>query len=397
MKSISRGFGVGILAVASLAVAVSTASATPPEKIRLGVITTETGPIAVLGKEQYMGADLALKELGNKIGGIPVEVFKEDARMTPDTALQATERLTERDKIDFLVGQQLSNQLLAYVKSVTDTGTIVLSGVAGPAQLAGEDCNPNLFVVSWQNNTPSEAVGKFMTDSGVKRAFFLSQNYITGKEYVTGAKAYYKGESVGEIYVPIEQVDYAAEITSIRAAKPDAVYVFLPGAGGVAFVKQFANAGLIGKIKLFSGSWLADEHSFAALGDAALGINVAAPWFASLDNPANKKFVADFRRDNGRAPVFYAAFVYDSIMLLDAAVRAVHGEIGDKKALRAAIAAAPFKSTRGAFAFNTNHFPIQNFYAARVVKKDGVLQHEIVKTIFENHKDSFYQNCHMAP
>ncbi|MGH7090952.1 MAG: ABC transporter substrate-binding protein [Stellaceae bacterium] len=383
---------------ASLAAAVAApAAAAPPAKIRLGVISTVSGPIAALGREQYMGADLGLKMLGNKIGGIPVDVFKVDARMTPETGLEATTRLTEKDHIDFLIGGQLSNQLLAYAKPVTATGTIIVSGIAGPEQLAGADCNPNLFVASWQNNTPSEAVGKMMTDDGVKRAFFIAQNYITGKEYVAGAKAYYKGNVAGEAFVPIEQVDYAAEIASIRAANPDAVYVFLPGAGGVAFVKQFANSGLLDKIKLFSGSWLADELDFAALGDVVTkNIYLANPWFASLDNPQNKKFVAAFKKEHGRNPVFYAAFVYDSLMLLDGAVKKVHGEIGDKKALVKAMETAPFKSVRGNFAFNTNHFPIQNFYSAKVVKKDGGLQQEVVGTVFTNFKDSFYPQCHMA-
>jgi branched-chain amino acid transport system substrate-binding protein len=173
--------------------------------------------------------------------------------------------------------------------------------------------------------------------------------------------------------------------------------VFLPGAGGVAFVKQFANSGMQGKVRLFGGSWLADEHSFAAIGDSAVGINVAAPWFSELKNPANEKFIADFTKEYGRNPVFYSAFVYDSLMLLDGAVRAVGGDISDKKAVRAALASAPFKSTRGKFAFNINHFPIENFYSARVVKKNGVLQHEVTGTIFEDHKDSFYTECHMTP
>ncbi len=389
--------GAMVLAAAVTVAFAASAGATPPDKIRVGVISTTSGPIAVLGKEQYMGADLAFKTLGNKLGGIPIEVFKEDARMTPETGLEAATRLTEKDHVDFLVGGQLSNQLLAYAKPVTATGTIIVSGIAGPEQLAGADCNPNLFVASWQNNTPSEAVGKSMTDAGVKRAFFIAQNYITGKEYVAGAKAYYKGQVAGEAFVPIEQVDYAAEIASIRAANPDAVYVFLPGAGGVGFVKQFANAGLLNKIKLFSGSWLADEHSFPALGDIVTkNVYLGNPWFASLDNPQNKKFVADFKKEYGRNPVFYAAFVYDSLMLIDGAVKAVHGEIADKKALIAAMEKAPFKSVRGNFSFNTNHFPIQNFYAAKVVKKDGVLQQEVVGTVFTNHKDSFAPSCHMA-
>ena len=390
----AKGF-IGIAAIAALTA--GSAAAAPAEKIRLGVITTTTGPLAVLGKEQLMGADLALKTLGNKIGGIPVEVFKEDAGMTPDTAMRATTRLTEKDNIDFLVGQLLSNQLLAYLKPVTETGTIVISGIAGPSELAGKDCNPNLFAISWQNNMPSEAVGQMMTDAKIKRAYFMSQNYVTGKEYVIGAKAYFKGEVAGEAYAPIAQVDYAAELATIRATNPDAIYVFLPGAAGVAFVKQFANSGMQDKVKLFGGSWLADEHSFAALGDFAIGINVAGPWFSELKNPENEKFVADFTKEYGRNPVFYAAFVYDSLMLLDGAVKARNGDISNKKALQAVIEKAPFKSTRGKFAFNVNHFPIESFYSARVVKKNGVLQHEVLTAVFQDHKDSYYEACKMTP
>jgi branched-chain amino acid transport system substrate-binding protein len=382
------------LAVATLALA-GTAAAAPPDKIRLGLLTNLTGPLTVLGKEQVMGLELALKRLDNKIGGIPVELATEDAGMSPDTALKATTRLTERNHIDFLVGLFLSNQLLAYVKPVTDTGAIIISATPGPIELAGKDCNPNLFVLSWQNNSPSEAVGKSMSTAGAKRAYFLSQNYVTGREHAAGAKQYFNGEVAGESYVPLDQADYASEISSIRAANPDAVYVFLPGANGISFVKQFANAGLKNRIKLFGGSWLADEQSFPALGDAALGINVAAPWFAQLRNPQQEEFVRAFTEQYKRTPVIYAAFVYDSLMLLDGAVREVKGEIGDKPALRRAIESVPFQSTRGKFRFNTNHFPIQNYYAAHVVKADGVLRHELDGTVFEDHTDSAAPQCHM--
>lgn len=365
------------------------------DKIRLGFMTTMSGPIAALGKEQEMGLDLALKRLGNKIGGIPVEVAKEDSRMQPDTAVQAATKLVERNKIDFLTGTMLSNQLLAIVKPVTDSGAIILSGIAGPSELAGAGCNPNLFVMSWENNTPSEAVGKYMTDTNRKRGFFLAQNYVTGREHVAGAKHYFKGEVVGEAYPDRTTMDFAAEIAQIRAAKPDAVYAFMPGAQGVAFVKQYAAAGLIKEIPLYSGSWLADEHSYAALGDLSLDVNLAANWFVGLDNPENKAFIAAFKKEYGRNPVFYAAFVYDSIMLLDAAVKAVKGNIKDKAALRAALKAADFKSTRGKFKFNTNQFPVQDFFIAKVAKEGSGYVHKVTATAFKDHVDRFAKDCKM--
>lgn len=369
---------------------------TAADKIRLGFISTMSGPLAVLGREHEMGIDLALKVLGGKIGGLPVEVFKEDARMSPDTALQATTKLVEKEKIDFLVGNMLSNALLAYAKPVTDSGAFILSSIAGPRELAGASCNPNLFVLSWQNDTPSESVGKYMADQGMKRISVLSQNYVTGKEHAQGAMHYAKAEVVSEAYVPIPQVDFAAEIAQIRAAKPGGLFTFLPGAGGIAFIKQFQGAGLLKDVRVFSGSWIADEHSFAALGDGALGIEVGANWFAGLDNPANKKFVDEFRKQHNRNPVFYAAFAYDSVMLLDSVVKAVGGRIENKDAVRAELRKANFESTRGKFKFNNNQMPIQDFYIAKVVRKDNVTQHEIIATAFKDHKDRYYQDCKMT-
>lgn len=383
-----------VFAVALPIVALSVPAAAQ-EKIRVGFLTTMSGPIATLGKEQEMGFDLAMKQLGNKLGGVPVEIFKEDSRMAPDTAVQAATKMIEKDKIDFLTGTMLSNQLLAIVKPVTESGAIILSGIAGPSELAGAECNKNLFVLSWENNTPSEAVGKYMTDAGKKRGFFVAQNYVTGREHVGGAKHYFKGEVVGEAYPDRTTMDFAAEIAKIRAAKPDAVYIFMPGAQGIAFLKQYAAAGLLKDSPLYSGSWLADEHSFQALGELSTAGHLAANWFVGLDNPANKTFVAAFQKEYGRNPVFYAAFVYDSLMLLDKAVAEVKGDIGNKDALRAALKKASFDSTRGSFSFNNNHFPIQDFYIAQVVKKGDGYQHEVVAKAFADHKDRFADKCPM--
>lgn len=375
-----------------MAFAMMQASAQQAKPIRIGVISVLNGPLSAIGKEEVMGIELALKKLDNKIGGVPVTYIVEDAKTTVDTAQLAVSKLIEQDKIDVLMGNQLSNQLLAYAPRATEANVIVMSSIPGPSNLAGKECNPNVFVYSWENNMPSEAVGKSMSDSGSSKAFFIAQNYVTGKEHVAGAKHFYKGNVAGEAYVPFTQTDFAPEIAQIRASSADAVYVFLPGSGGIAFMKQFVNSGLKDKVRLFGGSWLADEHSFAALGDAALGVSIAAPWFADLDNPANKSFVEDFRKANGRNPVFYAAFAYDSVMALDAAVKAAGG-IENKDAVRQALAKANFSSVRGKFAFNVNNMPIQTFYAGKVVAKDGQLQHQAGPIIAEDQKDRFYQDC----
>jgi len=369
-------------------------AASAQQSVKLGVMTVLNGPLAVGGKEIVLGVQTALKKLDNKIGGLPAQVVVEDAKMTVDTAQQSISKLIEQDKVDFLLGNIFSNQVLAYAPRAAEANVPVLTAVAGPSELAGKSCSNNLFVYSWENNTPSEAVGRSMSDLGSKKAFFVAQNYVTGKEHVAGAKFYYKGDVAGEAYVPFTQVDFSAELASVRSSGADAVYVFLPGAAGIAFIKQFENSGMKDKVRLYGGSWLADEHSFTALGDSALGLNVAANWFPALNNPANKEFVEAFKKDNGRNPVFYAAFAYDSVIALDAAVRAAGG-IANKDAVRRELAKANFTSVRGPFKFNINHMPIQTFYAAKVVKKDGVIMHEPGAVIFQDHKDRFYADCSM--
>ena len=362
-------------------------------EIRVGFLSPLSGAFGILGAEQLRGAELALKKLDNKLGGVPVQFIKEDSKMTVETGQQAANKLIENDRVDVLVGNMMSNLLLAYVGPTTKQGKIILSGIAGPSRLAGDECNANVFVYSWENNSPSEIVGKLMTDTGMKKAFFISQNFVTGREHAAGAKALYKGEVVGEAYVPIAHVDYAGEIASIRASGANSVFVFLPGSSGITFLKQFASSGLKDRVQLYSGSWLADELSFEAVGDAALKVNLVAPWFAGLDNPANKEFVATFRNAYGRTPVFYAAFIYNSIMALDAAIKALGGDISDKSKLLGELRKANFTSTRGPFKLAPNQFPIQNYYSATVVRRDGKLEQQITGTVVADYQDRFGIAC----
>jgi branched-chain amino acid transport system substrate-binding protein len=382
-------FGIVALALAGVAV-----PAQAQQKIRLGFMTPLSGPLTFLGKEQVMGMELALEQLGYKLGGIPVEVIKQDGRMTAATANQAVTKLVEQNKIDILTGLLLSNQTIAITKSLTDRGIFVVSGVSGPKPLAGAKCNPNFFNISWQNEQASEALGKFLTQKGVKSVFAISQNYVAGRDHVAGVWYFYKGKRVGEAYVPRRHMDYAGEIARIRSINPEAVFMFLPGRGGIAFLKQMTGAGLMGKIKVYGGSWVADEHSFKAVGDSALGAELSNPWWPQLDNPANKAFVAAFRKKHGRNPVFYAAFMYDVINLLDAAVKDAGG-IKNKAKFRAALRKANFKSVRGNFKFNNNHFPVQDFYIGQVVKTGGKLTHKIIGKPFTAQGDRYASQCKM--
>src|SRR5438874_1077873 len=381
-----------VLAAAALAFATQAAA---QDKLRVGILTTLSGPPAALGVQQRNGFQLALKTLGGKLGGREVELIVQDDELKPDVAVGKAKALTERDKVDFVVGPVFSNILIAMMKPVTDGGAILISPNAGTSNFAGKECNPNFFVTSYQNDQVFAVSGKHAQDSGIKKVFLMAPNYQAGKDALAGFKAFFKGEMADEVYVPLNQLDFSAELAKVAAAKPDAIYVFLPGGMGVNFVKQFRQAGLADSITFLS-AFTVDESTLPAQQDAALGFFGGANWAPDLDNSQNKAFVANYEKEFGAVPATYAFQAYDAALLIDSAVRQVQGNVGNKDALRAALMKADFKSLRGNFKFNTNHYPIQDFYLVKVGKRaDGKFETQIVKKIFENYADPHAKDCPM--
>jgi branched-chain amino acid transport system substrate-binding protein len=385
---------VSTLAIAA-AVGFAASAASAQEKLKIGLLTTLSGPPAALGNQQKNGFQLALKQMGNKLGGRDVELIIQDDELKPDVAVTKAKALVERDKVDFVVGPVFSNILQAVLKPVTDGGAFMISPNAGTSNFAGKECNANLFVTSYQNDQNHEVLGKYAQDSGIKKAFIMAPNYQAGKDSLAGFKRYFKGEVVDEVYVPLNQLDYSAELSKISAAKPDAIFVFLPGGMGVNFVKQFRQAGLADKIKFLS-AFTVDESTLPAQQDAAIGFFGGANWAPNLDNPANKKFVADYEKEYNAVPASYAFQAYDAAQLIDSALKETKGSTANKDALRAAMMKANFTSPRGKFKFNTNHYPIQDFYLVKVAKRaDGKFQTEIVQKVFSDYKDPHVADCPM--
>src|SRR5512140_279837 len=378
----------------ALALAIGTAHAA--DKVKVGFLSTLSGPGAGLGVDIQDGFKLALKSLGGKLGGLPADLVIVDDQQNPDVAKQATDRLIKRDKVDFMTGIVFSNIMLAVGPTVFDSKTFYVSANAGPSQYAGAQCNPYFFNVAWQNDNLHEAVGKHVADKGFKNVAVLAPNYPAGKDAITGFRRFYKGKVADEIYTKLGQLDYAAELAQIRAAKPDAVYIFLPGGMGINFIKQYAAAGLSKDVPLFGPGFSADEDVIKAVGDAMVGMTNASQWAHDLPVAENRKFVADFEKDYGRLPSLYASQGYDAALLIDSAVRKVKGNLDDKNALRGALAAADFKSVRGPFRFNRNQYPVQDYYL-RVIEKDarGRVTNRTVGTVFRNHPDAYVGECAM--
>jgi branched-chain amino acid transport system substrate-binding protein len=366
------------------------------DKVKIGFLSTLSGPGAALGVDIRDGFNLGLQHSGGKLGGLPAEVIVVDDQQSPDAAKQTADRLIKRERVDFMTGVVFSNIMLAVGQPIFQSQTFYVSANAGPSQYAGAQCNPYFFNVAWQNDNLHEAVGKTVQDKGFKKVALLAPNYPAGKDALTGFKRFFKGEVVMESYTPLNLLDYGAELSKMRASGADAVYIFLPGGLGINFIKQFVGAGLSKDMTLFGPGFSADEDVIRAVGEPMLGMFNSSHWAHDLDNAANKRFVADFKKTYGRMPSLYASQGYDAARLIDAAVRDVKGKIEDKDAVRKALKAAKFDSVRGAFKFNNNHYPIQDYYL-RVITKNaqGVVTNRTLGTVFKNHADAYASECKM--
>jgi branched-chain amino acid transport system substrate-binding protein len=363
------------------------------DKVKIGVIVTLSGPAAALGQQVRDGFALAIKDLGGKMAGRDVEVAVADDELKPDAAVTKVKGLLERDKVDFVVGPIFSNILQAIHKPVIDTKTFLVSPNAGPSSYAGKECSPYFYVTSYQNDQVHEILGKVAQDRGYKRVYVLVPNYQAGRDSAAGFKLDYKGEIVEESYMPLGTLDFQPELSKIASLKPDAVFTFMPGGMGVNLVKQYRQAGLADSIPVLS-AFTVDESTLPAQQDAAVGMFGGANWAPNLDNPASRKFVAAYEATYNSVPGTYAFQAYDAAMLIDSAVRAVKGGLADKEAVAAALKKADFTSLRGGFKFNSNGYPIQDFYLTKVAKRpDGKFQTEIVEKVFESYGDRYAKDC----
>lgn len=384
-------FSVSVLLVALLGVT-SVNAQTP---IKIGFLGELSGPQGALGQDQYDGFMLVVERNGGKLGGVPVQVIKEDTQLKPDVAMQAVQRLIEREKVQIITGVTFSNIMMAIQKPVTDKEVFLIGSNAGPSPIAGAACSPYQFLVSWQVDQLAEVFGVHANDKGLKKVYLMAPNYQAGKDFLAGFKRTFKGQIVDEVYTPLNQPDFSAELTQLSAAKPDGVFVFYPGGLGINFVKQYQQAGLMGKIPLMSGGAV-DGTTLPALKETALGVLGAFPWGPDLDNAANKQFLEEFERKYNRIPAAFAAQSYDAALLLDSAIAKVKGNVADKKSFMTALKAADFKSVRGPFKFGNNNFPVQNFNIQEVAKDSrGRVSLKTIATPFKSQADSYHALCAM--
>jgi branched-chain amino acid transport system substrate-binding protein len=381
----------------ALALTAACAGAYAADKVKVGFVSTLSGPSAALGVDIRDGFMLAVKLNGGKLGGLPADVEIADDQFKPDVGRQLFEKFVKRDKVNFMTGVVFSNIMLAALPEAIDNNTIYISPNAAPSSIAGKDCNPLFFAASWPNDAYHEAAGAFANQRGLKNAYLLAPNYQAGKDSLAGFKRTFKGQIAGETYTKLGQLDYAAELAEIRAAKPQTLYIFLPGGMGINFIKQFVGSGLSKDIMLLLPGFSADQDVINAVGTPMAGLFNTAHWSPDLDNAANRKFVAEFQKEYHRVPTLYASQGYDTALLIDSAVKGVKGKLEDTQAVRNALRSANFESTRGSFKFNKNQYPIQNYYVRTIGSdgKGGLINKSFNEPILKNHGDAYAEQCNM--
>lgn len=383
------------LAAAMLALSCGFAAA--QDKLKIGFVSTLTGPISGLAADLQDGFRLGMKHAGGRLGGLETELVLGDDQQNPDVGKQVFDRMSKRDRVHIVTGTLFTNVMNAIGPLAFRDKVFFVNANNGPAPFAGEQCNPYYFNVAWQGETPAEAVGKFATDRGLKNVYVVAPNFPAGQANVQGFKRFYKGPVAGETFVKIGQIDFSVEIAQIRAAKPDAVYLYLFGGMASNFIKQYAQAGLAKDVPLIGPGFGFDDDTIQGVGDAIVGSYNAWWWNRDLDNAANKRFVADFQAEYKRPASLYAAQGYETARLIDAAVRQAGGKLSDKEALRKALQAAKFESVRGDFRFGPNQNPVQTFWLRQVVKDgQGRIHNKTVAPLIREHADAYAGQCRMG-
>lgn len=360
--------------------------------LKIGMITTLSGPGGYLGQDIRDGFQIALDMEQGRLGGQAVQLLVEDDGFRPPQGKAIAERFLRNERIRLVTGVVFSNILGAVAPDVLDADGIYVSPNAAPSNFAGRECHRNYYVMSWQNDNLHESAGELANRLGYRRMFILAPNYQAGRDALAGFRRLYRGEVVQEIFTRLDQTDYAAELAQIRAARPDAVFQFHPGGLGIAFLRQYAQAGLLSTIPQCMPAPSMDAGTLAAVGDAAEGVNLSSHWNSDFPNAANQAFVTAFRAKFNRTPTFYAQQSFDSAVAIASALRQTRGSV-DPAAFRTAMLRADFVSTRGAFRFNTNQHPVQDWWSLKVERVNGQLALVTKEKILENHGDVFAAQC----
>jgi branched-chain amino acid transport system substrate-binding protein len=387
------------LAAGTLALAASVpASSVPAQELRIGFMATQTGGAAAIGQHAVNGWKIGLDHEGwakdgDKLGGVPTRMFYADDQLKPDVALKEMERLVTQERIHIGAGFIWTNILLAARTPLLANKRIILSTVAGPSIMAGKECTPYFVSTSWTGEQTAQAAGNMLNSDGIKSLYILVPNYQGGKDIIAGVTSSYKGKVVSQTLFKMGETDFQADISKLRAEKPEAVFYFGPGAMSVSFLRQWAASGAGKEIKLYT-HFAVDSITLPVIGESAIGTFHVGSWAKDSPSEINQKFIKDYMAKFGHMPSTFAQQAYDGPRLLAAALKKTGGKFEDPLEFVKLLRHTPYPSARGYFEYNVNGLPIVDFYRREVVRSaDGKPQIVTRGTAVKASKDPYWQEC----
>jgi branched-chain amino acid transport system substrate-binding protein len=344
-------------------------------KVRIGMMFPYTGTFAQLGLACDNGFRMALEEKGNKLGGREIEYFKVDDESEPAKGVENANKLVQRDKVDVVIGTIHSGVQMGIHKVARETGVLSIIPNAGMHAATRALCAPNVFRASFSNSQPTRALGKVMVDKGHKKAVWITWKYAAGDEAGEGFKEGYLaagGTIVKELGLPFPNVEFQALLTEIASIKPDAVACFFSGGGASKFIRDYAAAGLAGKIPLYGSGFLTDG-TLEAQGADADGLLTTLHYADNLNNKRDQAFRLAYAKTYKLQPDVYAVQGYDAGQMLGIGLNATKGDAKNIQGFAQAVRAAKIDSPRGPFTMSKSHNPVQDIYLRKVVGKENVV------------------------
>ena len=352
--------------------------------LRIGVLNSFSKVFAALAQANLNGMNLYFEQVGGSVAGRKIEIVREDDEINPQVGLQKLKKLVESDRVDIVTGVQASNVAMAIVDYLRQSQQLFLCSGAGISALSYVNV-PNLFRCSTSSAQGHSVMGDWNYDNFSKEALLIASDFAGGRDTLAEFKnSFVKkgGKVIKEIYPPLGNNDFSTYLADIRSVNPPGVFAFFAGSDAVRFVKQYSEYGLRGKIKLSASGFMVESDVLPSQGRDALGILSSLHYADTLDNPANKKFVDDYRARFKDYPSVYSEYGYVAARCIQDMLTRIDGNTQDREKMRAAMLATQFDAPRGPFRFNpATQNPIHNIYIREVAEVGGRIANKVIATV----------------
>ena len=353
--------------------------------IKIGFVTTLTGPSGVGGKVMVNGIMLYLEQIHHKMAGRPVQLIVENDEGSPATAVTKLRKLVEEDKVDILDGFMLSHIAYAAAPFVDKYQIPTIYPITGADDITKRKRFQWVIRTGWCSSQCTQPFGEYAYKTlHYRRIATLGLDYPLGWELVGGFQRTFEeagGKIVQKVWAPLGITDFTTQIKSLHT-DVDAIFMATALTPAEIIPRQYKNLGL--KVPIIAAGPAFDESSIKKLGDEVAGLLSTMYYSAALDNPANVKFVKAYEKKYDDVACHYAETAYTSGLWIDKAVSSLKGQVADKKKLLEALKKVKLNDApRGLVRLDDYGNPIENYYVCRVDRVNGKLQNTPIHTFPE--------------